>query len=124
MVCVLWMGSEGPTLPLFFLPNTNVLILRDPRCCLLGGREDGRKEQGSLCLGTAALGSPQLRGIAAHPQMEDRALGVLAVCCFAPPNYLQAVLRCRYPPNGTESRAPPPCYPRRWVQMTPLLTCA
>lgn len=112
MVCVLWMGNEErPTLPLFFLPNTNVLILRDPRCCLLGGREDGRKEQGSLCLGTAAPGSPQLRGIAAHPQMEDRALGVLAVCCFAPPNYLQAVLRCRYPPNGTESHAPPPVTP-------------
>lgn len=73
----------------------------------LGGREEGRKEQGSLLLATAVPGSPQLRGIAAHPQMEDRALGVLAVCCFAPPNYLQAVLHCRYPPNGTESRAPP-----------------
>lgn len=68
-------------------------------------------------------GPLQLLGMAALPQMEDEALGVSAVCCPKRPGDCFTQPLCRYPLNYTENNAPRH-YPRRWVQMTPLLTCA
>lgn len=58
----------------------------------LGGGEEGPSR--GLC-SSAQLhrGSLWLPGMAAHPQMEDEALGVLAVCCLAAQKGLEAVLR-------------------------------
>lgn len=124
MVCVLWLGNEGPTLLLFFLPNTNVLILRDPRCCLLGGRDGGKEGAGvsvpwHSCTGVSA--APRHCSSSPDGGQSPGGVGRLLLCspklpagCFALP----------LSPEWHREPRSPPCYPRRWVQMTPLLTCA
>lgn len=68
--------------------------------------------------------------MAALPQMENRALKVSAVCCFAVHKTLQAVLHSSWCDSMEKSRFSvelhqelcSPRYPRRWVQMPLLLT--
>lgn len=88
-----------------------------------GGTEQGVSSPRHSC--TGALCGFQEQGMAALSQMEDGTLGVLTVCCFAAPKKPEGcfvLLLCCYALNCTKPHVPL-CYPRRWMQMTPLLTC-
>lgn len=128
----LWIFSVSPacsehqgwdnTLPC----KISLQVLGAPSCSGAAAASWGRRGEMQWGLFSSAQlhrGPLRLPGMAALLQMEDEALGVSAVCCPKRPGDCFTQPLCRYPLNYTENNAP--ChYPRRWVQMTPLLTCA